>query len=119
MMSVEQERFWAMCCHLLALSGILIPLGNILLPLAVWSWKRNQSEFVDYHGKTVVNFQLTLLIFMIGSVLVALFTGFDGLLSTSLFALLGLYTLIMVIIGAAKSRKGEYVEIALSTAFIK
>ena len=52
-MSETHERRWAMSCHLMALSGILIPFGNVLGPLAVWLWKRKESEFIDFHGGAV------------------------------------------------------------------
>lgn len=118
-MSELHERRWAMWCHLLALSGVIIPFGNILGPLAIWLWKRKESEFVDVHGKTALNYQLTLVVFLIGSSLVALFTGFGAMLAGPFLGLLGLYSLAMIITAAVKSSRGDYVEIALSAEFIK
>lgn len=118
-MSETDERRWAMCCHLMALSGLLIPFGNILGPLAIWLWKRKESEFIDFHGKAALNYQLTLLIFLVGSAVVAAFTGFTGMFAGSLFGILGLYSLAMIVASAVRSHRGDYVEIALSAQFIK
>lgn len=118
-MSEKHERRWAMMCHLLALTGLLIPLGNIFGPLIVWRWKRKHSAFVDYHGKVSVNYQITLLMFLFGILMVALFTGFTAIFIGPLFGIVGLYTIIMVIVGAIKSHRGDYVEIGLSGEFLK
>jgi membrane associated rhomboid family serine protease/uncharacterized Tic20 family protein/ssDNA-binding Zn-finger/Zn-ribbon topoisomerase 1 len=119
-MSETIERRWAMMCHLMALSGVLIPFGNLLGPLTVWLWKRKESEFIDYHGKTALNYQLTLFLFMAGSLAVVAFTG--GLafrLVGPLIAILGIYTLVAVTVSAIKAHRGDYAQIALSAEFIK
>lgn len=118
-MSEQHERRWAMMCHLLALSGFLIPFGNILGPLLVWRWQRNHSDFVDHHGKVALNYQITLFIFLTGLIVVTVMTGFTAMFVGPLFAILGIYTLIMIAVGAVKSHRGEYLEIALSAEFVK
>ena len=52
-------RNLGMLCHLLALSGILIPFGNIIGPLIVWLMKKKEVPFVDDQGKESLNFQIT------------------------------------------------------------
>ncbi|HEY6838619.1 MAG TPA: rhomboid family intramembrane serine protease [Geobacteraceae bacterium] len=118
-MSEKHERLWAMTCHLLVLSGLVIPLGNVLGPLAVWLWKRKHSEFIDYHGKSALNFQITLVLFMVGSLVVAALTGFVGFFIAPLFGLLTLYTLFVIASSAIKAHRGDFVEIALSGQFIR
>jgi membrane associated rhomboid family serine protease/uncharacterized Tic20 family protein/ssDNA-binding Zn-finger/Zn-ribbon topoisomerase 1 len=118
-MSEADERRWAMTCHLLALSGIIIPFGNLLGPLAIWLWKRKESEFIDFHGKTAINYQLTLLVFIFGCALVTAFTGFVMSFFAPFIWILAVYTLVMITIAAVRSYRGDYVEIALSAAFIK
>lgn len=118
-LSDTQAKRWAMFCHLSTFSGILIPFGNILGPLAIWLWKRKESEFVNCHGKIALNYQLTLLLFVVGCGSVAAFAGVVRLLLGPVFALLGLYTLAAVIGSAVKARQGDYPEISLSAVFIK
>jgi len=118
-MSEERERRWAMLCHLLALSGLLIPFGNILGPFLVWRWQRNHSALVDHHGKVVLNYQITLVLFLAGLLVVTFLTGFTAMFVGPLFGILGIYTLIMIAVGAVKSQRGESLEIALSAEFIK
>jgi uncharacterized Tic20 family protein len=103
----------------MALAGFIIPFGNLLGPLAIWLWKRKESELIDFHGKTAINFQLTLFLFIIGSTVVAVFTGFAVMFVVPIFGILGIYTFIMIIVSAVKASQGEYVEIPLSAEFIK
>jgi membrane associated rhomboid family serine protease/uncharacterized Tic20 family protein/ssDNA-binding Zn-finger/Zn-ribbon topoisomerase 1 len=118
-MSETAERRWAMSCHLVALCGFVIPFGNLLGPLAIWLWKRKESEFIDFHGKTALNYQLTLIIFFIGSIIVAAFTGFAPMFAGPWFGILALYSLVMIVVAAVKSHRGDPVAIPLSAEFIK
>ena len=58
----KDEQNWAMVCHLSALSGFLVPFGNLLGPLIVWLVKRAEFPLVDVHGKEALNFQITVTI---------------------------------------------------------
>jgi uncharacterized Tic20 family protein len=46
----KEEQNWAMGCHLAALSGFIIPFGNLVGPLVVWLLKRADMPMVDRHG---------------------------------------------------------------------
>ena len=54
----KDARNWGMTCHLSALSGYFIPLGNLLGPLIIWAIKKDEFTFVDQQGKEAINFQL-------------------------------------------------------------
>jgi uncharacterized protein len=49
--------------HLSALSQFIIPFGNFILPIVIWSSQKKDSEFIDNHGKQAINFQLSLLLY--------------------------------------------------------
>jgi uncharacterized protein len=49
--------------HLSALSQFIIPFGNFILPIVIWSSQKKESEFIDYNGKQAINFQLSLLLY--------------------------------------------------------
>lgn len=46
--------------------SLIIHLGGIftgiIVPLIIWLIKKDQSKFVDHHGKEALNFQITILI---------------------------------------------------------
>ena len=118
-MDVKEECKWAMACHLSALSGFLIPFGNVIGPLVVWICKKNQSEFVNEHGKAALNFQLTLTIFIFGSLLLSVLNGFLLMILVPVIAILSIYNLVIIITSGIKANNGEYVEISLSSRIIK
>jgi len=110
----KDARTWGMICHLAALTGYVIPFGNVLGPLIVWAIKKDDSPFIDDQGKEALNFQLTLAIALIISmVLMLVFIGF------LLLAVLCVYMLIMVIIAAIKANEGVYYRYPYTIRFFK
>ena len=112
-MPPSEEKNWAMFCHLAALSGFLIPLGNILGPLIVWLIKKDASPLVDAEGKKSLNFQISILIYMvISAILIFVLIGFVLMIAVGIFAL------VMIILAAIKTSNGEDFQYPLSIKFI-
>lgn len=61
----KNEKNYASITHLSAFSKFLIPLGNYIIPIILWTTKKKESSFVDYHGKQILNFQLSILLYSI------------------------------------------------------
>ena len=109
-----QERQWAMICHLSSLGGYLIPFGHIIIPFIIWSVKKDEFPMVDMHGKEVLNFQISITIWMfISGMLIILLIGIPMLI------VLGMIQVIFVIIGALKADRGELYKYPLTIQFIK
>lgn len=97
----KDERTWGMLCHLVAFSGCIIPLGNILGPLVIWLIKKDELPFVDDQGKESINFQLTMFFAaIISGILVVVFIGIP------LLVILGIYWIVIVIIATIKANEG-------------
>ena len=105
-----------MLCHLIALSGFIIPFGNILGPLIVWMIGKSDSDFVNEHGKSSLNFQISLTLFFIVCVFLILFIGPIAvvLLAGSL-----LYAVVMVIVNGVKAHNGEDGEYAFTLKLLR
>jgi len=39
----------------------------VIIPLAIWSWKRTQSYKIDQQGRAVINFQITMILLLLAS----------------------------------------------------
>src|SRR5690606_38975140 len=89
-------------CHLAALSGFIIPLGNILGPLIVWLIKKDTMPLVDKHGKEALNFQITVTIAMVISI-VLMFV----LIGILLVFVVGIGALVLTILAAVKVSNGQ------------
>jgi uncharacterized Tic20 family protein len=62
-----------MWCHLSALAGYVgVPFGSVLGPLVVWQMKKNELPSVEAHGKAALNFQITVLIATLVTVILAI-----------------------------------------------
>ena len=109
-----EDKTWGMIAHLAALSGFIIPFGNIIGPLVVWLIKKDTMPFVDDQGKESLNFQITVTIAAI--VCFALMLVLIGLL---LLPLVALASLIMTIIAAIKANEGQNYRYPFAIRFIK
>lgn len=81
-MQRTNEQQVATFTHISALSQFLIPFGNFILPVVIWTSNRERSEYIDRQGKECLNFQLSAFIYMlvcaliaIPSIVVAVLTG--------------------------------------------
>lgn len=113
-MNAKEERTYAMFCHLGALSGFVVPFGNIIVPLILWALKKDASPFVDMHGRESLNFQISLLIYsFISAVLILVIIG------VFLLAGLWIFNLVIVIIAGVRAESGEQFRYPLAIRFIK
>ena len=108
------ERNLAMICHLLVFCGSVVPLGNFLGPLVLWLMKKDESPFLDYHGKECLNFQISLVIYGLCCLpLVLVVIGIPMLIAV------GLFGVVMAVIACIKAHAGEYYEFPLAIRFLK
>src|SRR6218665_3715962 len=71
-MEKTSEKNTAAFTHLSTLSQYIIPFGNYIFPLIIWTNYRDRSEFADHHGKQTLNFQLSLLLYTLVLALIAI-----------------------------------------------
>ncbi len=74
--------------HISTFSKYLIPLGNFIFPLIIWTIGKN-NRLIDHHGKQAINFQLSIFFYM---VLVA-GCALAGILITGLSSSMGDFSL--------------------------
>lgn len=98
----KEVQNWAMICHLSALAGFIVPFGNVIGPLVVWLMKKDTMPLVDQHGKEALNFQITVAIAALISLL--LFLVVIGVFLIFIVAIGGL---VMTIIAGIKVANGD------------
>ena len=111
----KDERMWAMFCHLAALCGHVIPFGNIIGPLVIWLIKRDEYPLVADQGKESLNFQITVMIFALGSIplIFACGIGIATLIAT------GIFSLIFIIVATVKANEGVKYRYPIAIRLIK
>jgi uncharacterized Tic20 family protein len=98
----RNERTMVMLCHLLGLSGYIVPFGHLIGPLVVWLVKKDESVAVDIAGRESVNFAITITIVgIVGFVLVFFGIGICILL------VLPVLHAVPIIIAAIKASDGR------------
>ncbi|MCC9016998.1 MULTISPECIES: DUF4870 domain-containing protein [Flavobacterium] len=71
-METSSEKNTATFTHLSTLSQYIIPFGNYIFPILIWTSYKDKSEFVNHHGKQTLNFQLSLLLYTLVLALIAI-----------------------------------------------
>ncbi len=100
--------------HLSQLSNYIIPGLGVALPIVMWATNKEDSAEIDAHGKNIMNWMLSALIYgVICAILTVVYVGTLGLFA------LGLCNLAFVIIGAVKANKGQLWRYPLSIRFFK
>jgi hypothetical protein len=114
-LSLKDERMWATLSHLGIVASFILPsLGHILAPLIIWLVFKDRSDYVEYHAKEALNFQITITIgLIISGILVFILVGFIGLI------VLAIADLVFSIIAATKANEGVYYEYPYTYRFIK
>lgn len=107
----EGERTYAMFMHLtLILYAAFFP---IVVPLIMWQIKRMESTFIDDHGREAVNFQISLVIYMvIALVLSTICIGIPLVFATYALGLVGM------ILGSIRAYRGCYFRYPMCIRFI-
>ena len=143
------EKNIATFIHLSTLTQYLIPFGNYIFPIIIWSSKKNESEFVDFNGKQTLNFQLSmflysllLLLIAVPIILYAVFNNVDivnnynydfdnfplskitgivmiGIIAGLMFCFMKAMEFFLIIYAAVKSSNGENYKYPLAIPFFK
>ncbi len=128
------ENLWLTILHLSSTLCILI------IPLLLWSWKKNQSYKIDQHGRHVLNFQITmtlalfaaaflLLAFPAGLILageqtVAVIEKYPAFIAATIclpapLILIGFFCLYQGVVNAMRALSDKPIHYALSIPFVK
>jgi uncharacterized protein len=110
----DSEKNWAMFCHLTAFAGFFFPFGGIIGPLICWLSKKDDSQWVDQNGKASMNFQLSLLLYIILAIPLCFI-----IIGIPIVVFLGFLKIICIIIASVKAAKGEEFKYPLAIPFIQ
>ena len=143
-MKTNKDNSNAFLIHISAMAGYFFPFGGIVAPVIFWQVKKDESPFLDEHGKEAVNFNLSFFLysFILGLTFIPFFIrnlmsiisnadqmhsnfnfdfpfmfGFLG--GISLLGILGLIRFGLIILAAIKANKGENYKYPFTIKFIK
>lgn len=92
----NEERLFATGIYVISFFTVFIG------PLIIWLLKRNDSAFIDYHGKEYFNFIISYAIYGIISAILMIV-----LIGVFLLWVVGVLTVVFTIVAAIKAYQGE------------
>lgn len=112
--SNKDANQWAMFVHFSLLLAWFGFIPGVVVPIILWQIKKGEFPIIDQHGKNVVNWIISEVIYAaICTVLVFLIIG------VFLFIPLAIVAIVFPIIGGIKANNGEVWEYPLTIRFIK
>jgi len=123
-MITQNDKNYSAITHLSGFSGWFIPFGNIIAPLIMWIIKKNESIFIDEHGKAAVNFQLSIMLycFLLAILILPITILTLGLgLIAIIIAIIpaAILNIVLIISASIKASNGEYYNYPFTIEFIK
>ena len=110
----KDERTWTMLCHFSAFAGLIFPFGNFLAPLIIWLIKKEEMPFVEDQGKEVLNFQISMTIYLlISGILCIILIGIPIIIGLVIFSF------IITIIAAISANDGKSYRYPINLRLIK
>ncbi|NHF61559.1 DUF4870 domain-containing protein [Flavobacteriaceae bacterium TP-CH-4] len=100
--------------HLSQLLTYVTGFGGLIVPLFIWLTSKDSVAGMDEHGKAIVNFQLSMLLFTILSIPAILLFGL-GILS---LIFIGIIVFILPIVNAVKAGNGERPSYFMTIRFV-
>ena len=110
----RETRTWAMFLHFSLLAGYVAPIAGLIAPIIIWQVQKDKLPGIDEHGKVVVNWLISLILYLIlSALLLFIFIGIPMLI------VLIVATIIFPIICGIKANDGQLWKYPLSIPFFK
>jgi uncharacterized protein len=107
-MPTKDERLLAAVIYIISFFTVFIG------PIVIWLLKKDDSEFIDYHGKEYLNFLISYFVYgTVSGILTVVLIGFV------LLPVVGILVFIFTILGAIKAYEGENYRIPTIFRLIK
>jgi hypothetical protein len=112
---MREDRQLLMLTHLSQLLDLVSGIGGFVVPLILWILKKDEVLGMDFHGKAILNFRISMFLYVLICIPFILFLGL-GVLG---LIVLGVSYLIFPVINAVKASNGEMISYPFSIQFIK
>ena len=101
--------------HLAQLLDLLTGVGGLIVPLVIWSVKKEEVYQLDPHGKQIINFQLSMILYSLIAIPLVFLLGFGFLILIAV----GLLCLVYPIVNALGASSGQDAIYPFSIRFLK
>jgi uncharacterized Tic20 family protein len=112
---MKEDKQLLVLTHLSQLLDFVTVIGGFIVPLVLWLTKKDEIKGMDLHGKAILNFRISMFIYIIICIPLILLIGL-GIIG---LIIIGIFYLIFPIINAIKASNNEEPNYPLSITFIK
>jgi uncharacterized Tic20 family protein len=110
-----ENRQLIVLMHLAQLLDLLTGVGGLIVPLVIWSVKKEEVYQLDRHGKQIINFQLSMILYSLIAIPLVFLLGFGFLILIAV----GLLCLVYPIVNALRASSGQDAIYPFSIRFLK
>ncbi|TDN79084.1 hypothetical protein DET49_14019 [Salegentibacter sp. 24] len=112
---MREDNQMLVLTHLSQLLDLVTGIGGFIVPLILWLTQKDKVQGMDFHGKMIINFQISMFIYSLLCIpLIFLFgLGFIAIIGIAIIML------ILPIINAIKVSNGEIPNYPLTIEIIK
>lgn len=112
---MKEDKQLLVITHLSQLLDFVTGIGGFIVPLILWLTKKNEVYDMDAHGKAILNFRISMFIYILLCIPLIIFFGL-GIIG---LIVIGFFYLIFPIINAIKASNNEAPSYPFSINFIK
>jgi len=112
---MRQDNQLLVLTHLSQLLDLVTGMGGLIVPLIIWLTQKDKVVGMELHGKIILNFQISIMIYSIVSIPLIFLFGLGIILLIGI----AIIALVFPILNAIKVSNGETPSYPLSIEFIK
>ncbi|TMM31490.1 DUF4870 domain-containing protein [Polaribacter aestuariivivens] len=112
---MKEDKQLLVITHISQLLDFVSGIGGFIVPLVLWLTKKDEVLGMDYHGKAILNFRISMFLYILICIPLIIFFGL-GILG---LIVVGIFYLIFPIINAIKASNNEPPNYPFSIQFIK
>lgn len=101
--ALRKDNQLLMLTHLSQLLTAITGFGGLVVPLIIWLTQKDKVQEMDEHGKAIVNFQLSILVYSIISIPAILLLGLGVLMLIAI----GILAFVLPIVNAVNVSTGK------------
>ena len=106
-------KWWAMGLHLSALAGFVVPLAGFVGSIVIWQVMKDEYPELDEHGRNVVNWIISYIVYLLGAALLS-----SIVIGIPLLFVVAILGIVFPIIGSIRAAEGRCWKYPLTIEFL-
>ncbi len=105
---IEDLALWGFIIHVSQFLSAAVPLLGLVVVCLIWASKKNQSKIMDRHGRNIINWTISSLVYLALLFMISLAEPIAAAGLAVIFGLISIYNIIRGIVYALKEKSIPY-----------